>query len=61
MQDFLAAAGLVLVFEGLLYGAFPGFAKRMSLEVSTAPEQALRLAGLVAIAGGVGIVWMVRG
>lgn len=61
MQDFLAAIGLVLVVEGLIYGGFPGLAKRLAAEVMPMPENALRVAGLVAIAIGVGIVWMVRG
>lgn len=61
MNDFLAAVGLLLVFEGLLYGGFPLIAKRMAWDVSQAPEQALRIAGLIAIAIGVGIVWLVRG
>ncbi|MGU3575704.1 DUF2065 domain-containing protein [Brucellaceae bacterium C25G] len=61
MNDFLAAVGLLLVFEGLLYGGFPYLAKRMAWDVSQAPEQALRFAGIIAIAIGVGIVWLVRG
>ena len=61
MQDFLAAVGLVLVIEGLLYGGFPAFAKRMAAEATQAPENLLRITGLVAIAGGVFIVWLVRG
>ncbi|MER8482297.1 DUF2065 domain-containing protein [Mesorhizobium sp. M1322] len=61
MQDFLAAIGLVLVVEGLVYGGFPGLAKKLAGEVLSMPENALRLAGLVAIAVGVGLVWLVRG
>ncbi len=61
MSDFLAAIGLVLVIEGLVYGGFPGLAKRLATEVLSTPEQALRVAGLAAIAIGVGIVWLVRG
>lgn len=61
MQDFIAAMGLVLVVEGLVYGGFPRLAKRLAGEVLATPEGALRLAGLAAIALGVGIVWMVRG
>ena len=61
MQDFLAAIGLVLVIEGLLDGGFPGFAKRIAAEASGAPEQSLRVAGIVAIAAGVFLVWLVRG
>ncbi|QKD03221.1 DUF2065 domain-containing protein [Mesorhizobium loti] len=61
MQDFLAAMGLVLVIEGLVYGGFPGLARKLATEVLSLPENALRIAGLVAIAFGVGIVWLVRG
>ena len=60
-QDFLAAIGLVLVVEGLVYGGFPGLAKRLAGEVLSMPENALRIVGLAAIAIGVGIVWLVRG
>jgi uncharacterized protein YjeT (DUF2065 family) len=61
VQDFFAAMGLVLVVEGLIYGGFPHLAKKLAAEVLSMPENALRLAGLAAIAIGVGIVWMVRG
>lgn len=61
MHDFLTAIGLVLVVEGIVYGGFPGLAKRLATEVLSVPENALRIAGLVAVAIGVGIVWLVRG
>ena len=61
MQDFFAAIGLVLVIEGLVYGGFPGLARKLAGEVLSMTENALRIAGLVAIAIGVGIVWLVRG
>lgn len=61
MQDFLAAIGLVLVVEGLVYGGFPGLAKRLAGEVLAMPEGALRFVGLAAIAIGVAVVWLVRG
>lgn len=46
--------------EGLVYGGFPGLAKKLAGEVLSMPENALRVAGLIAIVG-VGIVWLVRG
>lgn len=61
MSDFLAAIGLVLVVEGLIYGGFPGLAKRLATEVLSTPENILRVGGLVSIAAGVGVVWLVRG
>ncbi|MER8845635.1 MULTISPECIES: DUF2065 domain-containing protein [Mesorhizobium] len=61
MQDFFAAIGLVLVIEGLVYGGFPRLAKKLTGEVLSMPENALRIGGLAAIAIGVGVVWLVRG
>lgn len=61
MRDFLAAIGLVLVIEGLVYGGFPALARKLAAEVLSMPENVLRIGGLVAIAVGVGIVWLVRG
>ena len=61
MNDFLAAMGLVLVVEGLVYGGFPALAKKLATEVLSMSENTLRGAGLVAIATGVAIVWLVRG
>ena len=49
------------LIEGLVYGGFPGLAKRLAGEVLSMPENTLRIAGLMAIAAGVGIVWLVRG
>ena len=61
MQDFLTAVGLVLVIEGLLYAALPAMARRMAFEVSNIPESTLRRAGIMVLAAGVGMVWLVRG
>ena len=43
MHDFLTAIGLVLVVEGIVYGGFPGLAKRLATEVLSVPENALRI------------------
>ncbi len=61
VSDFLAALGLVLVFEGLLYGGLPRLAKRLAADVIDMPEGAMRGVGLVVMAAGVLIVWLVRG
>ena len=53
--------GLVLVAEGLIYGGFPRLAKRLAGEMLGMPEGALRIADLMVIAVGVGVVWLVRG
>lgn len=61
MTDFLAALGLVLVLEGVVYGGMPSLAKRLAEDVIKLPEGTLRTGGLIAIAVGVGVVWLVRG
>lgn len=61
MSDLIVALGLVLVIEGLMWAALPGMARQALVLASEARESTLRLAGAVAIAGGVLIVWLVRG
>ena len=61
MSDLIAALGLVLVIEGLLWAAAPTLATRMLHAASETPEQVLRFFGLLAIGLGVLIVWLVRG
>lgn len=60
MSDLFAALGLALVLEGLLWGGFPGFARRMAAEMAKAPDTLLRGAGLAAMAAGVFVVWIAR-
>ena len=61
MSDFLTAVGLVLVFEGVLYGGFPAAAKRFAAEVAGQNESLLRSIGIAAMLIGVCIVWLARG
>jgi uncharacterized protein YjeT (DUF2065 family) len=61
VADFIAAIGLVLVIEGIVYSGFPGLARKLAAEVLSTPESALRIGGLIAVAAGVGVVWLVRG
>ncbi len=61
MGDLIVGIGLVLVIEGLLWAAFPGLARQALEAVSAAPEASVRIAGAVAIAIGVVVVWLVRG
>lgn len=60
MSDLAAAFGLALVLEGLLWGGFPGAARRMAAEAARAPDGLLRGAGLAAMAIGVALVWIAR-
>lgn len=61
MIELLSALGLAVALEGALYAAFPGAMRRALASVSAQPDQALRMGGLVALALGVLIVWLVRG
>ncbi|MEP0233860.1 DUF2065 domain-containing protein [Roseibium sp.] len=61
MNDLIVALGLVLALEGTLYALAPGGMKSMMQSALQTPDQTLRIAGLVALALGVVLVWVVRG
>ncbi|HEY5819773.1 MAG TPA: DUF2065 family protein [Mesorhizobium sp.] len=61
MKDLVAAVGVLLVLEGLLYGGFPNAAKKLAEDVRQLPESVLRIAGVASMAVGVLIVWLARG
>lgn len=60
MADLVTALGLVLVIEGIVYGAFPHLGHKVGEFLRTAPDDQLRVAGLVSAAIGLGIVWLAR-
>ena len=55
MIDFFAALGLVFVIEGLLT------ARRAAANMMTAPDQVLRVVGLISAVLGLAVIWLVRG
>ncbi|MEM8854510.1 MAG: DUF2065 domain-containing protein [Pseudomonadota bacterium] len=61
MSDLLAAIGLVLVIEGVAYALAPQAMRRMILQMVHAPVEMMRIGGLITVALGVLIVWLVRG
>ena len=61
MSDFLAALGLLFVFEGLLFAAFPAQAKHAMVSALQTPDGTLRAIGLVLAIFGVLALWLVRG
>ena len=61
MSDIVAAFGLVLVIEGLLWALFPAFGMRLLEAASETPETTLRTGGAVAVGIGVLIFWLIRG
>lgn len=60
MSDLWVAMGLVLVLEGALYVLFPGQMIEMMRKLPEVPVPALRVMGLVAVAIGWILVWLVR-
>lgn len=60
MTEFVMALGLVLVIEGLLYALVPGQLRAMMLSFQKLSDDQLRTGGVIAMALGVMIVWLVR-
>ena len=60
MIDFLAALGLAVAIEGLLYAAFPEQMKRALQTVLDAPVNQIRVIGLVAAGIGLIVLYLVR-
>ncbi len=60
MGDLLAAVGLVLVIEGVVYALFPEGAKRTLGALQDLPPRVLRFGGLAALGVGFVIVWAAR-
>jgi uncharacterized protein YjeT (DUF2065 family) len=61
MSDLVVALGLVLVIEGLLWSLWPDLGRKLLEVTAAAPESSLRMAGALAVAAGVVLVWLVRG
>ncbi len=60
MEFFLCVVGMVLIFEGLPYFAFPRKMKTWLLMVLEAPEGQLRGLGFFLMLMGLVLVWMGR-
>ena len=61
MDDLGVAVGLVLVIEGLVWALAPRFGRRLLESASEMSESSLRVAGTLAVAAGVLVVWLIRG
>jgi uncharacterized protein YjeT (DUF2065 family) len=61
MTDLATALALVLVLEGLPLAVSPGAIKRAAEVALGLADEQLRLAGLLMVAVGVALVWLVRG
>ena len=60
LPQIVMALGLVLVIEGLLYALVPGQLKAMMVSFQKLSDDQLRTGGVIAMALGVMIVWLVR-
>jgi uncharacterized protein YjeT (DUF2065 family) len=61
MTDLLTALALVLVLEGALWAIAPDGMKRAAVVALSIANQQLRTGGLIAVALGVLLVWLMRG
>ena len=61
MTDFLAALGLAIIIEGLVYAAFPEQMKKWLAQLATQPTARVRAVALACAALGLGLLWAVRG
>ena len=58
--DFLIGIGILFVFEGILFLAFPGWMRRAMKSALQSPDNMLRIAGLVSAVGGLILIWAIR-
>jgi hypothetical protein len=61
LPDFLAALGLAIVIEGLVYAAFPEQMKKWLALFNALPVTRIRAAALACAAFGLVLLFLVRG
>ncbi|HET7411256.1 MAG TPA: DUF2065 domain-containing protein [Pararhizobium sp.] len=60
MSDFVIGLGLFFVIEGLIYALAPSALRTAAKQLPKIGDTQMRIAGVVAIAVGVAIVWLVK-
>ena len=60
MLDLIAALGLALAVEGILFAAFPDGMRRAMFEAAHSPSDRMRLVGILSAIAGLGIIWLIR-
>ncbi len=60
MLDLIAALGLALAVEGILFAAFPDGMRRAMYEAAHSPSDQMRIVGIISALIGVGVIWLVR-
>lgn len=61
MSDLIVGVGIALIAEGLLWGLAPDFAARCLRMIADTPGAQIRTSAWIAVAVGIGLVWLVRG
>jgi uncharacterized protein YjeT (DUF2065 family) len=60
MTDLIAALGLALAVEGLLFAAFPESMRRAMYEAAHSPSDRMRIVGIVSALIGLAVIWFAR-
>jgi uncharacterized protein YjeT (DUF2065 family) len=60
MADLVAALGLALAIEGIVFAAFPDGMRRAMYEAAQTPSDRMRVLGLVSAVLGVAVVFIAR-
>jgi uncharacterized protein YjeT (DUF2065 family) len=61
VTDFLAALGLAIVIEGIVYAAFPEQMKKALATIQSLPASTIRAAALACAGAGLVLLWFIRG
>ncbi|MEM9011437.1 MAG: DUF2065 domain-containing protein [Pseudomonadota bacterium] len=60
MTDLIFGLGFVALVEGLLLALMPDWPHRLVRMLAEMPAEQIRMAGLAAMAFGVGLIWLAR-
>ncbi|WP_176085815.1 DUF2065 domain-containing protein [Martelella sp. HB161492] len=60
LRDIVIGLAFFLVIEGLVYALAPSLVKAVARRIPSVDEGYLRVVGVVAVAFGVGLVWLVH-
>jgi hypothetical protein len=60
VRDLIAALGLALVVEGVLFAAFPEAVRRALIDAARSPRERMRIVGVASAGAGLVVVWLAR-
>ncbi len=60
LHDFLVGVGMLLMLEGLLFAASPGWMRKAMQAAMESPDNILRALGLGSAVAGLILIWLVR-